>query len=635
MAILTCNNLSIGFGAEPILDHVDLDIDKGERLCIAGRNGVGKSTLLKLIAGTLEPADGSIWRAPGLKVATLEQTLPVRENTTVFDAIAQAFEQTGELLSRYHALLEEIERGEFDEAIQERLARLQSEIDHVDGWAFDHKIQGMLGRFGLDGSQTLDSLSGGWLRRVAIARSLVTDPDIWLLDETTNHLDILTIAWLEQELLNYEGTIVFITHDRALMQSVATSIVDIDRGTLTRWDCDYRTFIERRAHQREVEEAHNREFDKKLGKEEAWIRQGIKARRTRNEGRVRALEQLRRERAKRRTTREMKLQVDSGERSGNIVMELSGVSKSFDDKAVVRDLDLIVQRGDRIGLLGPNGAGKSTLLKLLLGRMAPDTGTVKLGTKLEIAYFDQVREQIDPNQTVADTISDGREWVTINGKDTHIVTWLGNFLFTPAQARSPVRVLSGGEQNRLLLAKLFSLPANLLVLDEPTNDLDVESLELLEELLIEYQGTVLLVTHDRTFLDNVVSSLLVFEGDGIVREHVGGYSEWVAAGGRFYQPGAERDTAGDMQRAGNKAAREQTREEKRARQKLERELEALPDKLDAVEQAIASIHEEMAAPGYFDRPLDEKRALESKLVAHEAEQSALFARWEELEGELG
>lgn len=640
MAIITCNRLSIGFGDHLVLDRAELNVEKGERLCISGRNGTGKSTLLRLLAGDLEPDDGMIWREPGLKISTLNQSLPSSSTLTVFDAVSQAFQDLGDLLSEYHHLLSELNNGASDRQALDRMERIQQQIDHADGWALDHKIETVLNRFNLDGDATLDTLSGGWLRRVAIARSMVTEPDVWLLDEPTNHLDIPTIEWLQQVLQDFDGTLVFITHDRQLMQDVATSIVDLDRGRLSRWDCDYQTFLERRAHQLEVEEAHNREFDRRLQKEEAWIRQGIKARRTRNEGRVRALQKMREARKERRVTRELKLDVDSGNRSGNIVKELENVSKSYGDTTLIRDLNLIIQRGDRIGILGPNGCGKSTLLKLLLDRESPDSGRVKTGTNLEIAYFDQVRDQIDPERTVADTIGDGRDYVSINGKDTHVVTWLSNFLFSPAQARSPIRVLSGGEQNRLVLAKLFSLPANLLVMDEPTNDLDVESLELLEELLMEYKGTVLLVTHDRAFLDNVVSSLLVFEGDGRLKEYVGGYSDWVAAGGNFdhWFKGMRRANEEDI--AMPKAtARDDTaglshserKEQKRIRQKREKELASLPDKIDKVEKQITALHETMGEPGFFQQPPEEQKKMQDRLAAAEAELQALFKRWEELE----
>ncbi|MEX2489557.1 MAG: ATP-binding cassette domain-containing protein, partial [Pseudomonadales bacterium] len=592
--------------------------------------------LLRLLAGDLAPDEGMIWRETGLKVAALEQSLPLSSTLTVFDAVSRPFQNVGDLLAEYHRVVVVMETGSIEQSSLDDLENLQQRIDHADGWTLSHKIESVLDQFELDGNATLNTLSGGWLRRVAIARSMVTEPDVWLLDEPTNHLDIPTIEWFQRVLLEFDGTLVFITHDRQLMQNVATSIVDLDRGRLSRWDCDYHTFLARRAHQLEVEEAHNREFDRRLQKEEAWIRQGIKARRTRNEGRVRSLEKMREARKQRRVSGKLKLDVDAGHRSGQIVNELENVSKSYDDKVLIRDLNLIIQRGDRIGILGPNGCGKSTLLKILLGRETPDQGRVKIGTNLEIAYFDQVRDQIDPDQTVAETIGDGRDYVSINGNNTHVVTWLSNFLFTPAQARSPVRVLSGGEQNRLMLAKLFSLPANLLVMDEPTNDLDVESLELLEELLVEYQGTVLLVTHDRAFLDNVASSLLVFEGNGILKEHVGGYSDWVAAGGSFdhwFQgKRGQSDTIPTSEQEVPASSHTERKADKRARQKRERELASLPDKLDKLEERIALLHEKIADPRFFQQPGDQQQKVRDQLADAESERETLFTRWEELEG---
>ena len=627
MAIITCSHISIAFGAHQVLDAVDLDIEKGERLCITGINGSGKSTMLRILAGELAPDDGVIWRAPGLGTSSLGQTLPADRSLTVFEYVAGAFEETGDLLSRYHHLLAEMPQAAFTRAQENELARVQRDLDHANGWSVDHRIESTLDRLGLVGDMSLSELSGGWLRRVAIARSLATTPDLWLLDEPTNHLDIPTINWLEETLLAFEGTLVIVSHDRHLMQRVATSIIDLDRGRLSRWDCDYRTYLGRKSHELQVERAHNSEFDKRLAQEEVWIRKGIEARRTRNEGRVRALLKMREERRHRRENRSLRMDLDAGGRSGSLVAVLEQVSKSYGDKPVVSNLDLVIQRGDRVGLLGPNGVGKSTLLKILLGRLAPDSGKVKLGTRLEIAYFDQARQQLDPEQTVADCIGDGRDYVEINGKSTHVVTWLGNFLFTPDRARSPIKVLSGGEQNRLLLARLFPRPANLIVMDEPTNDLDVESLELLEELLLEYSGTVLLVTHDREFLDNVVSSLLVFEGEGKVTEYIGGYSDWVAGGGRFFEADETKEAPTRQTSTGGR------REAKRQQQKLERELAGLPDKLERVEARIARLHEAIAGAGFYNRPQQEQQAVLAELASAENERDALYARWEALEND--
>ena len=515
--VATLKNVTVTFGTDRVLDHVNLILDQGERLCLTGRNGSGKSTLMRLLSGELQADEGTIWRSRDLSYSFLDQELPEVSSATIFDAVAMAFENTGQLLSEYHALSLQLSDVKADhDKIVARMDTLQHKIEAADGWSVNHVIEATLQRMQLDPDIPLSQLSGGWLKRVAIAKSLVIEPDVWLVDEPTNHLDVPAIEWLEQRMVEFPGTIIFVSHDRHLLRSVATSLVDIDRGAVTLWKCGYEAFIERRDHEREVQTLHEKKFDEKLRKEEAWIREGIKARRTRNEGRVRDLEKLREVRRQRRSVSDLKLEVDAGSNSGKVVKELSAVSKSFDDKVLIRNLDLIVRRGDRIGLLGPNGCGKSTLINLLLEELEPDSGVIKTGTKLEVAYFDQARRQLEPDKKVADYISDGREYISINGKEIHVVSYLGNFMFNADQARGPIHRLSGGEQNRLLMARIFSQPANLLILDEPTNDLDVESLELLEEMLLAYNGTVMLVSHDRTFMDNVISSLLVFVDDTLV-----------------------------------------------------------------------------------------------------------------------
>ena len=508
--VATLKNVTVTFGTDRVLDHVNLILDQGERLCLTGRNGSGKSTLMRLLSGELQADEGTIWRSRDLSYSFLDQELPEVSSATIFDAVAMAFENTGQLLSEYHALSLQLSDVKADhDKIVAQMDTLQHKIEAADGWSVNHVIEATLQRMQLDPDIPLSQLSGGWLKRVAIAKSLVIEPDVWLVDEPTNHLDVPAIEWLEQRMVEFPGTIIFVSHDRHLLRSVATSLVDIDRGAVTLWKCGYEAFIERRDHEREVQTLHEKKFDEKLRKEEAWIREGIKARRTRNEGRVRDLEKLREVRRQRRSVSDLKLEVDAGSNSGKVVKELSAVSKGFDDKVLIRNLDLIVRRGDRIGLLGPNGCGKSTLINLLLEELEPDSGVIKTGTKLEVAYFDQARRQLEPDKKVADYISDGREYISINGKEIHVVSYLGNFMFNADQARGPIHRLSGGEQNRLLMARIFSQPANLLILDEPTNDLDVESLELLEEMLLAYNGTVMLVSHDRTFMDNVISSLLV------------------------------------------------------------------------------------------------------------------------------
>ncbi len=622
MPIATLTHLSLAYGTDQILDDIDLSIDSGERLAFTGRNGAGKSTLLGIICGDVAIDDGSIWRADNQKFVTLRQDLPARTEERVYDAVASVFAEQGRALAEYHHLTQQMTDDQVD---VDRLARLQSSLDHADGWNISHRIEATLDRLKLDPEAILSSLSGGWLKRVAIAQSLVQAPDVWILDEPTNHLDVAGIEWLEAQLLEFNGTVLFVSHDRQLMQSVATSVIEIDRGKVTRYDCDYLSFVERRDRNREIELEHNKQFDEKLKNEEVWIRQGIKARRTRNEGRVRALEALREERSKRISLKELKLQVDSGSSSGKIVKDAAGVSKSLDGKPLIRDLDLIIQRGDRIGILGPNGCGKSTLLKLLLEEIPPDSGTLKTGTKLQVAYFDQVREQLDPERSVHDYIAEGRDFISVNGKDLHVVSYLQNFLFNPDQARAPIYTLSGGEQNRLLLARLFTLPANLLVLDEPTNDLDVETLELLESLLVEYDGTVLLVSHDRTFMDNVVSSLLVFEGDGLVQEYVGGYADWLAAA----EVAVENEK---VQKSVEKSgSHEDRKKQKAAEQKRQRDLDKITSRIEALEQQLEAVNLEMAGSDFFELSTDDQTRAYDKCSAMEAELMALMSEWELLE----
>ena len=622
MPIATLTNLSLAFGTDQILDGIELSVEGGERVAFTGRNGAGKSTLLSIISGAINEDDGNLWRADNLKFVTLSQNLPERSDITVFDSVSGMFDVLGKQLAEYHHLTEQMTGYEAD---TNRLAQLQSALDHGDGWNISHRIEATLHRLKLEPEAPLSSLSGGWLKRVAIAQSLVLEPDVWILDEPTNHLDLDGIEWLESLLLDFQGTILFVSHDRQLMQSVATAIVEIDRGNVTRYNCDYRTFIERREKVRETEQEHNKQFDDKLKIEETWIRQGIKARRTRNEGRVRALKALRDERSKRKSTKDLKLQVDSGTSSGKIVKEAVNLRKSIDGKLIIKDLDLIIQRGDRIGILGPNGCGKSTLLKILLEELSPDTGDLKTGSKLLVAYFDQIREQLDQQRSVHDYIAEGRDFITIKGKDTHVVSYLQNFLFNPDQARAPIRTLSGGEQNRLLLAKLFALPANFLVLDEPTNDLDIETLELLEELLVEYTGTVLLVSHDRAFMDNVVSSLLVFEGDGKVQEYVGGYSDWVK--------GAKTQlTRSNSDETPNQTNRHQDRKkQKAAEQKRLRDLDKLTTKIEKAEQELAKANHQIAEAGFFKQSAEQQTAAYDKVTELEKNIMNLMEMWEGLE----
>ena len=573
--------------------------------------------------------------------------MPEVSSATIFDAVAMAFENTGQLLSEYHALSLQLSDVKADhDKIVARMDTLQHKIEAADGWSVNHVIDATLQRMQLDPDIPLSQLSGGWLKRVAIAKSLVIEPDVWLVDEPTNHLDVPAIEWLEQRMVEFPGTIIFVSHDRHLLRSVATSLVDIDRGAVTLWKCGYEAFIERRDHEREVQTLHEKKFDEKLRKEEAWIREGIKARRTRNEGRVRDLEKLREVRRQRRSVSDLKLEVDAGSNSGKVVKELSAVSKSFDDKVLIRNLDLIVRRGDRIGLLGPNGCGKSTLINLLLEELEPDSGEIKTGTKLEVAYFDQARRQLEPDKKVADYISDGREYISINGKEIHVVSYLGNFMFNADQARGPIHRLSGGEQNRLLMARIFSQPANLLILDEPTNDLDVESLELLEEMLLAYNGTVMLVSHDRTFMDNVISSLLVFDasGSGRVTEYVGGYSDWhkenqqrssnagsVAVSKKSQQNASSARTDMLMD---DSLGFEERKKLKAERQKGKKELEKLPGQIEKLESTLDDCNQKISEADFYQRPQVAQNEIFEKVKDLESQIEQLMTRWEQLEADL-
>ena len=621
MPIATFKNVSIAFGKDEILSGADLVVHHGEHLALAGRNGAGKSTTLKLISGELKNDSGEIWTEKSLKFVSLPQQLPIATEESVFTAVSSVFEELGQLISEYQILTQSIK---VDKTQNQKLNALQNSIEEMGGWSVTHKVEAILDRLNLPSEKRLSELSGGWLKRVSIAKTLVQEPDIWILDEPTNHLDIEGIIWLESIMAAFKGTILFVSHDRRLMERACTGILEIDRGKLIKHDCGYSEFVHRRDKSLEIEAEHNRQFDEKLRKEEAWIRQGIKARRTRNEGRVRALEALRAERKKRLDIKKLKLAADSGIPSGKIVKEITNLEKSLGGEKIIHGLDLIIQRGDRIGFLGSNGCGKSTLVKLLLNELEPDEGTIRTGTKLQVSYFDQDKAQIDQNQTVFDFLSDGRDFVTIGEREIHIVSYLQNFLFSSEQARAPIRTLSGGEQNRLLLAKLFSLPANLLVLDEPTNDLDIETLELLEDLLIKYKGTVILVSHDRAFLDNVVSSLLVFEGDGKLVEHVGGYSSWRAAA---------KSTPSEMTNTINNTSNYVERKKRKSdTQKKKRAIEKITDEIDQAEQQIEILHEQTSKATFFESSREQQAKIYTEIKSLESKLSDLMNNWEELEG---
>ncbi len=637
MPLIQLSAVSLAYGHVPLLDRVDLVLEPRQRVGLIGRNGTGKSSLLKLVDGSAAPDDGKIWRAPGLKLARVAQEPEFRPRQSTYEAVADGLGEARDRLLDYHAATQAIAAahaagGEADAALLERLHRLQEELEASDGWRLEHRVAGTLSRLELDPERPVAELSGGLKKRVALARALVLEPDLLLLDEPTNHLDIASIEWLEQTLLAFEGSALFVTHDRRFLDHVATGIVELDRGRLATYAGDFASYQMEKAAQLETEAVHQRKFDKFLAQEEVWIRKGIEARRTRNEGRVRRLEALRLERAARRErVGKVELALDEGERSGKLVAELHKVSKAYGGKPVVRDFSARFLRGDKVGLIGANGSGKTTLLKLILGELEPDAGQVRLGTKLEFAYFDQLRAALDEEATLADTISKGGDFIEINGARKHVISYLGDFLFPPERARAPVKSLSGGERNRLLLARLFSRPANVLVLDEPTNDLDIETLELLEELLQDYSGTLFLVSHDRAFLDNVVTQTIAAEGGGLWKEYAGGYSDW-----QRVKPAAEAQAA-VPRRAQVDAARTKQAERRLQPAKVNlsykeaRELEALPERIDGLEREQARITEQLARGEIYRDSPEEARRLSERFGAIEVELAAALARWEELE----
>ncbi|RTE67661.1 ATP-binding cassette domain-containing protein [Amphritea opalescens] len=623
MALIRLDKVSVAFGDKQLLDHIDFQLDKGERVALVGINGAGKSTLLKVLARHQPTDDGDIWQDGGARVAELSQMLPAADERRVRDVVASGCAETVDLLNRYEALA--MSQSDTDMA---ELERLQHKIEMVDGWHLEQKILQVLERLELDGDQLMSALSGGWRRRAALGAALVQSPDILLLDEPTNHLDIETIEWLEKQIMEFRGGVLFISHDRSLVERLATRIVELDRGKLTSFPGNYSAYLTQKEKMLEEEERHNALFDKRLAEEEKWIRQGIKARRTRNEGRVRALKDLRVERSQRRDKQgKATFQVEQADRSGKIVIEVEGVNHGYHGETVLRDLTLSVQRGDRIGLIGPNGVGKSTLLKVLLGQLKPDQGEVKLGTSLNVAYFDQLRGKLDPEKTIIDNISEGRESITINGKSRHIISYLSDFLFSPERARTPVKALSGGECNRVMLAKLFSQPSNLLVLDEPTNDLDIETLELLEEILLEYKGTLLLVSHDRAFLDNVVTSTLVFEGNGKIQEYVGGYEDWLRQRSQVSSAANKSPTKPAVVAEPVKAAPAK----KKLSYKLQRELDLLPGQLETLEAEIEQLHAETGAADFYNGDHEHVAATLAALQTKESQLEKLMERWVELE----
>lgn len=633
MILIRFDDVSIAYGDRPLLDKACLQLASGERVCLIGRNGAGKSTLLKLASETIQPDDGCIWRKPGLRAGMLNQDLPVADSKRVYDVVASGLETVGQLLADWHDLSVNIQT----DTDMKKLERVQDQLEALDGWALQQRVEQIIQKLQLPADKIMGELSGGWRRRVELARALVSEPDLLLLDEPTNHLDIITIAWLEQQLKDFRGALLFITHDRTFLKALATRILELDRGRLTSWDCNYETCLERKAHQLEVEAEQNALFDKKLAREEVWIRQGIKARRTRNEGRVRALKALREERLARRNVQgKATFSLDAAERSGKLVVEAQNISMGFDGKLLVHDFSFTLMRGDKVGLIGANGVGKTTLLKILLGDLEPDTGTVRHGTRLEVAYFDQMREQLELEKSVIDNVAEGRERVSINGESRHIISYLESFLFSPQRARTPAKALSGGERNRLLLARLFSKPANVLVLDEPTNDLDVETLELLESILVDFPGTVLLVSHDRAFLDNVVSSSLVFEGNGVVREYVGGFEDWLRQGGsiqRLAESGEKilKPTEAQTARATVSSVQPKPVSGKRLSYKLQRELDSLPTEIEQLEAEQQALEKLTAETDFYQKNQEEVARVLRRLTDLTDAIEEKMDRWAELE----
>jgi ATP-binding cassette subfamily F protein uup len=651
MPYITLDRASLAFGHVALLDHVDFQLDEGERVGLIGRNGGGKSSMLRVLANLSPLDDGEVWRAPGVRICYVSQEPVLAPDATVFEEVARGLGELQRIISEYHHLSHRL--GEPDADHEKLLAQMQSlqiQLEAQNGWAVQSRIETAISRLDLNADVKIGTLSGGVRKRVALAQALVAEPEVLILDEPTNHLDFESIEWLESLLNSFRGSVLLVTHDRRFLDNVVTRIIELDRGKLASFPGNFSEYQRIKERMLADEAVVNAKFDKVLAQEEVWIRKGVEARRTRNEGRVRRLEALRLERAARREKQgKVEMNLDAGERSGKLVAELVDVSKSFGERRVIDHFSCRIQRGDKIGLLGPNGAGKSTLLKIILGELQPDSGTVRLGTKLGVAYFDQLRAQLDDEATLADTISQGADYIEIGGVKKHVISYLGDFLFAPERARSPVKSCSGGERNRLLLARLFTRPANVLVLDEPTNDLDIETLELLEELLAQYDGTLFLVSHDRAFLDNVVTQVIAFEGDGQLREYVGGYEDWVrvkkfeaakgsprSGGGPIVAPlaGTERRPVTKTPASSPKPAAHAAIKPKSSNKlsfKEQRELEEIPQRIDALEQEQEEIAAELGSGSlYRDNPQQAKQ-LQERTAAIEEELLQLMVRWEHLE----
>ncbi len=627
MALISLHEISVTFGGPLLFDELTLNLEAGERVALLGRNGTGKTTLMKVIAGQMGVDSGKIIRQQGVEITHLPQEIPADIAGSVFDVVASGLGNRGELIRDYHHVSHQL-RTDHSPELMRKLARLQTEIDHTRGWEINNQVEYVIARMKLDAESDFMDLSGGQKRRTLLAKALVLNPGILLLDEPTNHLDIDSINWLEGFLKNYPGTLLLVTHDRMFMRNIATRIIELDRGRLFSWSCDYETFLIRKQNALENEAVRQAEFDRVLAEGEVWIRKGVKARRTRNEGMVKAVERMREEKkAQRKEIGQVNMRAQEADISGNLVIKVSHLGYSYGDKCIIRDFSTQIMRGDKIGLIGPNGAGKTTLLRLLLGEMTPAKGKVRLGTNLEIAYYDQLREQLDEEKTVIENVCGKGDTVTINGKPRHIIGYMQDFLFSPERTRTPVKVLSGGERNRLFLARLFTRPSNVLVMDEPTNDLDIETLELLEELLVEYSGTLLLVSHDRAFLNNVVTSTMVLEGDGIVNEYPGGYDDWLSQ----KRPAITES----MPKAREQKAEDVARNEKKRPLKLsfkeEKELASLPEEIEKLESARDEIFSLMSDAGYFKKTPEEMSEAKSRLDAIEDGLVSAYERWEYLE----
>ena len=630
MPLLRLDEVELHFGTHVILDRVSMNLDSGQRVGLLGRNGAGKTTLFKILAGELNPDAGERWLKPGARLARLEQELPDGEDVTVYDVVAGGLEAAGRLLARYHQIIASGSEADMDE-----LANIQQALEAEDGWQLQQRVETVISQLGLPTDTSMAALSGGWRRRVSLARALVTQPDILLLDEPTNHLDIPTIEWLEGHLKSFRGALVVISHDRRFLQNCVTSMAELERGHMSLWQGDYRGFLQFREQELASEARANALFDKKLAEEEVWIRQGIKARRTRNEGRVRALEALREERSQRRERQgTANFSVEDARASGKLVTELKDVSFSWASRPIVNRFSTIIQRGDRVGIVGRNGIGKTTLVKLLLGELQPESGEVQVGTRLEVAYSDQLRGQLDPEANLIDNICGGQEFIEINGRRRHAISYLGDFLFTPERVRTPVKALSGGERNRAILARLFTRPANLLVLDEPTNDLDIETLELLEEILADFKGTLLLVSHDRDFMDSVVTSLLVMGEDGSIEEQAGGYSDWESRGGRLVAEAADGSpttTSKKISMVDDAVTEAKAKPRRKLSYKEQRELDGLPAHIEGLEKQQAGLELEIASPDFYQQPADLVRKQLDNLEKLNSDLESAIERWSALE----